>query len=308
MLKFQHNETDGIALVGRNECLPSKTSGSTTDRTRPRTPSLLSFFGISVLASISLLGAPKINAQSPANPSTLPTFDVASVHAVPDAPGAYRANLGTATHGEVTLTNATLSQCVRYAFGINNDDQISGPDWIKSREFRYDIEAKAPPETPVAQLLLMLQGLLTERFRLATHREQKQQAFLALVIGKKGLKMHQSRDGAPPGGREIAGTIITNVMPMDHLTLLLSRFLRQPVVDMTGLKGNFEVKLEWTPENVQPTVAPVVVPDPEAASPVDSRPSIFVAVQEQLGLALESRKGPLEIIAVDRADKVPIEN
>jgi uncharacterized protein (TIGR03435 family) len=77
---------------------------------------------------------------------------------------------------------------------------------------------------------------------------------------------------------------------------------------MTGLKGHFEVKLEWTPENVQPTVAPVVVPDPEAASPVDSRPSIFVAVQEQLGLALESRKGPLEIIAVDRADKVPIEN
>jgi uncharacterized protein (TIGR03435 family) len=308
MLEYQHNNAGDLALAGRNDCLPSKTSRPTADRFHQGTPSLLSFFGIPVLASISLLSAPKINAQSPANPSTLPTFDVASVHAVPNAPGDYRANLGTATHGEVTLTNATLSQCLRYAFGINNDDQISGPDWIKSREFRYDIVAKAPPETPIAQLLLMLQGLLTEHFTLAIHRELKQKAFLALRIGKKGLKMQQSRDGAPPGGREIAGAIVTNVMPMDHLTMLLSRFLRQPVVDMTGLKGNFEVKLEWTPESVQPPVAPVAMPDPGAASPVDSRPSIFVAVQEQLGLALESRKGPLEVIAVDRADKVPIEN
>ena len=61
------------------------------------------------------------------------------VHAVPAAPGSYRANLGTAVHGEVTLTNVTLAQAVRFAWGINNDDQIAGPDWIKSREFRYDI-------------------------------------------------------------------------------------------------------------------------------------------------------------------------
>jgi uncharacterized protein (TIGR03435 family) len=250
-----------------------------------------------MLAAMSVLSASTSNAQPSAS------FDVASVHAVPDAPGDYRANLGTASHGEVTLSNATLSQCLRYAFGINNDDQISGPDWIKSREFRYDIVAKAPPETPVAQLLLMLQGLLRERFALAVHREQKQQTFLALSIAKKGLKMSRPGEAALAGRREIAGTI-TNVMTMDHLTMLLSRFLRQPVVDMTALHGDFEVKLEWAFESAQP---PAATPDAGAASP-DSRPSIFVALQEQLGLALESRKGPLEVLVVDRADKVPKEN
>jgi uncharacterized protein (TIGR03435 family) len=267
-------------------------------------------FGLVLAVSISiwLPNAGRAQAQSPAG-TTTPPFDVASVKAVPDAPGDYRANLGRAVHGEVTFTNATLSQCLRYAFGINNDDQISGPDWIKSRQFRYDIAAKGPPEAPIPLLRAMLQALLIERFKLVLHREQKDFAFLALVAGKNGPKIHESHDSPPaPGGREIMGAIISNHMSMEQLTLLLSRFLRQPVVDTTGLQGFFELKLQWTPENRTSPPSAVGSADTGAAPDVAPGPTIFEAVQTQLGLKLEPRKGPLEVIVVDRAEKVPVEN
>lgn len=228
-----------------------------------------------------------------------PRFDVASVKAVPFTPGDYRANLGAAVHGEVTLTNATLSECLRYAFAINNDDQIAGPDWIKSREFRFNIVAKASPETPTAELRAMLQTLLMERFKIGMHRANTEHAFLALVMGKTGSKLREAVDsGNTKGDRQIMGSIISSHLSMEQLVTLLSRFMHQPVLDMTGLKGQFQVKLEWTPESLQAPVGD----DPAA------RPSIYAAVQEQLGLVLDRRKGPLEVIVVDHADKTLVEN
>ena len=94
-------------------------------------------------------------------------------------PGDYRANPGSAVHGEVQLANATFSECLRFAFNVNNDCQISGPGWIKSRAVRFNIDAKAAPDTPTAQLRVMLQALLTERFQLALHHEPKKLSFLA---------------------------------------------------------------------------------------------------------------------------------
>jgi uncharacterized protein (TIGR03435 family) len=228
-----------------------------------------------------------------------PTFDVASLKVVPFTSGDYRANLGTAVNGQVTLTNATLCECLRYAFSINNDDQIAGPDWIKSRQVRFNVVGKAPAETPVPELRRMLQTLLTDRFKLVIHHEQKERAYLALTVGKKGPKLPEARDVTnTAGNRQIMGAIISNRMSIEQLTTLLSRFLHQPVLDMTGLTGYFDVNLEWTPENLQTGT----VPD------LTDRPSIFTAVQEQLGLALERRRGPLEVLVVDHADKVPIEN
>jgi uncharacterized protein (TIGR03435 family) len=226
-----------------------------------------------------------------------PKFDVASVKAVPQTFGAYRADLGAAAHGEVTLTNATFSECVRYAFGINNDLQIAGPEWIKSRQFRFNIIGKAPSDTQVSELRRMLQVLLAERFHLEVHREPKEIQHLELLISKKGLKLKeaasQTGNAANAG---IMGRIISSGLPMSELTALLSRFLRQPVVDMTGLPGAYEVRLIWTPENVPPTADP-----PEY-------PGIFTAIQEQLGLVLESRKSPLDVFVVDHAEKTPMEN
>ena len=263
---------------------------------------------LGLVLSIGLPSALNVRAQSALGPAP-PSFDVASVKAVPFTPGDYRANLGSAVHGEVLLTNATLSECLRFAFNVNNDDQISGPDWIKSKSVRFNIDAKAPPDTPVPQLRLMLQTLLAERFKLALHHEQRELPFLALVAGAKGLKIREAKDESDPSGnRYIMGTIRSDRVPIPILAMLLSRFLRQPVLDMTGLKGMFELKLEWTPDTVQPRPAVSGGAESGAAPEVAPGPSIFEAVEQQLGLKLEPRKGPLEVIVVDSAEKVPIEN
>jgi uncharacterized protein (TIGR03435 family) len=114
-------------------------------------------------------------AAQPSAVSALPVFDVASLkQAPPPVDGPLAINLGNAVHGTVTLTNATLSECLRYAFDIHDDAQISGPEWIKQKSTLFDIVAKAPPGTPTDQLRLMARALLIERFKLALHSEQRE--------------------------------------------------------------------------------------------------------------------------------------
>jgi uncharacterized protein (TIGR03435 family) len=222
-----------------------------------------------------------------------PSFDVASVK--PSAPvvDLYNANLGTIRPGEVTLGNATLTDCIKFAYGLVSDDQVSGPDWIKSRGVRYDIIAKAPPSTPRDQLLMMLRGLLTERFHLAFHTEQRAFAHLALSVAKGGPKMKEVQfDTAAPRMSYRLGHIIHPQISMYTLALLLSRQTRTMVLDQTGLKGLFQIDLQWTPEGAD----------------TDTGPSLFTAIQQQLGLRLEGRKDPIDVMVVDGADRVPVEN
>jgi uncharacterized protein (TIGR03435 family) len=155
--------------------------------------------------------------------------------------------------------------------------------------------AQAPPDTSEDQLRQMLQTLLAERLKLALHREPKPLSYLALIQGKNGPKLPPAKSSQ--GNQASGGRILANRMSMPALAMLLSRFERQIVVDRTGLDGMFEFKLEWSPQNA-------------AATPIDSASavSIFTAVQEQLGLKLESRKGPLEILVIDHAEKIPEAN
>jgi len=246
---------------------------------------LVAAVGIVVIAGIAI----PIRAQM--------QFDVATVKQSPPPTGdSYNINLGTVRNGKVTLTNTTLSDCIRFAYGLVYEDQISGPDWIKFKEIRFDIVAQAPPETPREQLLLMLQTLLAERLKLALHHEQKELSFLALVVGKSGSKLRTAKpDAGAPGGPMVLGRIVSNQMSMSQLASLISRFERQTVVDMTGLTGLFDVDLQWTSERI-------------GAPTTDEKPSIYTAVQEQLGLKLEPRKGPLDVLVVDFAQKAPTDN
>src|SRR6516225_1873230 len=108
-------------------------------------------------------------------------FEVATVKLSPPPNGdAIPINLGTAINGTVTLTNTTLSECIQYAYGIVTSDLISGPEWTKSREVRFDLVAKAAPDTPADQLRLMLQRLLADRLKVAVHTEKREMSFLAL--------------------------------------------------------------------------------------------------------------------------------
>jgi len=242
---------------------------------------------------LAIVTSPLLCAQSAARPE----FEVATVKSSPPPSGdTININLGTIRNGKVTMTNVSLSDCIKLAYGIVSDDQLSGPDWIKSKEVRFDIVAQAPADTPRDQLLPMLQPLLADRLKLVLHHQQKELSYLALVVGKNGPKIRVAKPDAAAGNAAARGRIVANQMPMRGLATLLSRFERETVVDLTGLDGQFEFKLEWTPDN-----GPV---PPDGAS----APSLFTAVQEQLGLKLESRKGPLDVLVVDHADKVPTEN
>jgi uncharacterized protein (TIGR03435 family) len=202
-------------------------------------------------------------------------------------------NLGTVRNGRVTFTNATLGDCLKFAYDLVSDSQIGGLDWVKSKMFLYDVVAQVPANTPRDQILLMLQGLLEERMKLVLHREKKEFSYLALVPAKTGVKLQESSpDATPVRGPNGPGHINHNEMTMTMLARLLSRFERDLVLDGTGLKSTYVVNLEWTPEAVDN----------------GSAPSLYTAVQQQLGLRLERRKGPVDVLIVDRAEKLPAEN
>jgi uncharacterized protein (TIGR03435 family) len=261
--------------------------------------------------AIGLSHAPPIQAQSQAGADALPHFEVASLKPGQTILGdKININLGTLTHGTLTLTNASLADCLSYAYGLTNKNQIDGADWIKSKAVRFDIVAKAPVGAPLDQVRLMLQALLTERFQLALHREQKDLSYLALLVGKKGPKLQEAvPDSDASGNKSLMGRIYSNHMSMITLAMLLSRFTGETVLDMTGLKGAYDLRLDWTPENA-PKPAGSSGTGADAVSSIDgeSGPSLFAAVEQQLGLKLEVRKGLVEIIVIDHAERVPVQN
>ncbi len=226
-----------------------------------------------------------------------PAFEAATIKmgGPVEANGLININTGKILNGVVTLANATLSDCLKFAYSLTTDSQIAGPEWINDKQVRFEVTGKAAAETPDSQLHLMLQGLLTERFRIALHTEQRDMTHYELVVGKNGPKLKESTvtPGEATGTARLDG-IRSNRMPMNRLAALLSRMTRMPVLDKTGLTGFYQFDLRFA----------------NAVSPEENpeRPSVFTAVQEQLGLKLESRKGPVEVLVIDHAEKVPIEN
>ena len=242
------------------------------------------------------------------NAQDKPEFEVATVKlSAPAQPGVpYPITLGGVNHGTVTLRNTTLSECIQYAYRIATDAQIVGPDWIKSRDIRFDIVGKAPPDTPQDTLRVMAQNLLADRLKLALHHEERQLPSLALVVAKNGPKLPPAKPDADVPN-QLPGRLFHPHMAMQMLATLLSRFERQTVIDMTGLSGAFSVDLQWTPD----TMRSRVIQDgaaPSSAAVDLSGPSLYTALQEQLGLRLESRKGPVDVLVVDHAEKIPLDN
>jgi uncharacterized protein (TIGR03435 family) len=227
-----------------------------------------------------------------------PVFEVATVKMGGPVQGdLIYINTGKIVHGVVTLANATLSDCLKFAYSLTTDEQIAGPDWIKQKQVRFEVTAKAAPETPADQLLLMLQTLLKERFQIALHTEQREMAHYELVVGKNGPKLRESTVGPDEanGAARLDG-IKSNRMQMNKLASLLSRMTRMPVIDKTGLTEFYQFDLRYADE-----VSKGSAENPEG-------PSIFTAVQQQLGLKLESRKGLVEVLVVDHAERIPLEN
>jgi len=256
-------------------------------------------FGLVALALLALVDPTGLRAQKPNPPKEKPAFDVASLKPAPPPSGRITVDLGNSSHGRLTLTNVTLSECLRFAFKIYTDDQIAGPDWIKDRHILFNIVAQAPPDAPRDELRQMALTLLTERFQLTLHHESRDLRYLALVVDKGGPKMHETKEDSPSGGEIVRpGRIVYQHVLGQTLAVLLTRFTEQPILDMTGLKGQYDVDLQWMPDtNARPP-----------AEAGDMAPSLFAAVREQLGLKLEARKGPLDVVVVDHAERTPIGN
>jgi uncharacterized protein (TIGR03435 family) len=238
-----------------------------------------------------------------------PQFEVATVKLSPLVPAGspLPINLGALRNGVATLTNVTLAESIQYAYDLSSNSLIAGPDWINSRDVRFDIVAKTSADIPRDQVLAMMQSLLAERLQLKLHHEQREQSFLALVAGKNGPNLPPAKEAPIPP--QIAGRILHPRMPMTMLATLLSRFERQLILDKTGLDGPFSVDLQWLPEALRERALQGGPTPMVNGQPVDlNGPSIYTAVQEQLGLRLESRKAPVDTLVIDHAEKVPAEN
>jgi uncharacterized protein (TIGR03435 family) len=208
-------------------------------------------------------------------------------------------NLGVLRGEHFTMGNVTLSDMMKFAYGLVSDDQLVVPDW--NGQVRFDLEATTPAGTRTTDLRPMVGSLLAERLHLKLRREQRVMSYLALVRGKSAPKLRAADAGTNPTvGPQVRGKISHPKMPMQGLAALLSRFERQTVVDQTGLEGDYQVSLEWSPDNFSAV--------PDANAPPPDRPSLSTAVGAQLGLKLESRRGPLDVLVVESASRVPEEN
>jgi uncharacterized protein (TIGR03435 family) len=192
--------------------------------------------------------------------------------------------------------------------------QISGePDWVNTA--RWDIEAKVEGvqgRLSQSQHGAMVRVLLEDRFQLKVRRETREMPVYALVVEKGGSKLTLHTGEPPPPGQAIRqglGMFSVKKGGLGLLTSQLQRQLWRVVIDRTGLKGEYDYTLQWTPEPGQGGPASIgLPPQAEVAAPADSKgPSIFTALREQLGLKLESQKGPVEIIVIERVEK-PSEN
>jgi bla regulator protein blaR1 len=278
---------------------------------------------VTVPIAVGMLHAPAVHAQSAAQ--TAPAnakFAVASIK--PATPGPHF--MFVVRHmpgGRISASNVTLKRLITNAYGLQVFQVSGGPGWIETA--RYNIEAK--PDSPVGPDVWkeMLQNLLVDRFHLAFHRETKELPVYALVLarkdGKLGPGMVESKEGGciardpsklgqPPfcgnvlgGASQLTGTAAT----VGDMALTLATTVGRKVIDKTGLTGKYDITLKYTPDESQIAMwTPSGVPPPPA--PADtSGPSLFTALQEQLGLKLESQKAPVEIFVIDRAEK-PSEN
>jgi uncharacterized protein (TIGR03435 family) len=276
---------------------------------------------------VTALHPPPIEAQAP-------SFEVASIKRNNSGDGNVSRGMQP---GGMTFVNAPLRQLIIAAYGVQPFQIIGGPAWLASD--RFDVVAKADGAPPPEQMNLMLRTLLAERFKLVARMETREMPTYSLVKAREdgrlgpGLKpasvdcgpAGRGRGGPPPpppgpppgGGRAggpvaslgggcrvmiAPGRIISSGQPIAQLGTLLGNQLGRPVIDKTGLTGGYDFEVSYMPEagrgglpTPPPGAPPLPAIDPDA-------PSLFTALQEQLGLKLESDRGPVDVVVIDSVE------
>jgi uncharacterized protein (TIGR03435 family) len=243
---------------------------------------------------------------SAASASAQQTFDVASIK--PNAANDHRVMIRMMPGGAFSATGVTLKLLIGQAFNIRDFQIVGAPGW--AGDLPFDINAKAeglPDRVPPEQLRPMLQALIKERFQLKFHNEEKEMPVYALVVGKTGAKLTESQVGERAQMRMGRGQLSGKSIPMPMFAQQVAQQVGRTVLDRTGLKGSYDINLEWTPEPGHgPGGGPPPPPDAIPAAGGNG-PTIFTALQEQLGLRLETQKGPVQMLVIDSVSK-PSEN
>jgi uncharacterized protein (TIGR03435 family) len=285
------------------------------------------------LLEMAVLKMAVMAAAAAQTPAQKPSFEAASIK--PNSSGSPTS--AAFINGRFIATNAPLNVILGLAYRSSDGRPfyriIGGPDWMASAT--YDVEAKTAESRPIPvdQASLMIQSLLEERFQLKVHIQTRELPVFHLVVAKSGAKLKMSQDQTPlsvegttqlsspdssgklPRGRyevtrspsSSGGTLTAQgtALSASALANLIERYTDRPVRDKTGLTGLFDVELHF----VRQTFTATRLPDgrPDAASPDTSALSIFTAIEEQLGLKLESSRGPVEVLVIDSVQK-PSEN
>jgi uncharacterized protein (TIGR03435 family) len=228
-----------------------------------------------------------------------PAFEVASVK--PNKSGERRSGMRPYPE-RLTATNSTLKQLILYAYHLQGY-QVAGPGWIGTE--RYDVAAKAETSTSTEQLRLMLQTLLAGRFKLQFHREKKELPVYWLVAAKNGPKLSHDESLLDKGPPTQPGLMfMAQRSNLEDFAAALTRFVGRPVLDRTGISGQFVFYLDWT---AAPTAGADIATADAAGPPPAANASFVTALHEKFGLKLEAGKAPIEMLVIDNAEK-PSEN
>jgi bla regulator protein BlaR1 len=267
----------------------------------PQVELLLKFFYntdvVEPSASLVPVAMAQVNPVPPATATSAPSFEVASVRMVDAHTEAEVQRSGLLTENTYPTThfflhNTTLDFLIATAYRVDLPSIQKDAGWMDSQ--LYDVDAKTPGDRALGreEMRPLLQGLLAQRFHLTLHREHKNVSGYELVVAKDGPKLKAAKAGGETHAQILPNGFDTQSSSMSLLAEILTRSAGEPVVDKTGLAGEYVVRLRYA-----------------AANDVNSTlPSIFTAIQEQLGLKLQPAKVPVEYLVVDHAERVPTEN
>ena len=266
---------------------------------------LLAALGTAAVAvPISLSHAPAAQAQSPPDGAAKLEFEVASVK--PRKNGGPLSTSMRITRQTWAATNINLLTLLMNAYHVKSF-QISGaPDWLNQEYF--DVVAKSP-QMGHGRTEPMLQALLEDRFKLTRHWDSKLRPGYALVVSRSGLKIHEVvPDGKNSRSSVGGGSVSLKAVHLKNLAENLSNILQEAVADETGIQGTFDIELKWTPDSSSRGISTAAHDEPAAQTESAGGPTLFTALQQQLGLKLEARKVPVPILVIDHIERVPTEN
>jgi uncharacterized protein (TIGR03435 family) len=257
---------------------------------------------IGLLALAMALSRYPLHAQDA--PLHAPEFDVATIRpSNPNMPGRQFMAKG---HQFLTI-NTTLNDLITFAYGLNARQVVSAPAWAASD--KYDLDGKVAGESQPndAQWKIMIQKLLVDRFKLTFHREPRELSVYELTVAKNGPKLSptQADPASLPGMgfRGFGNMPVSNATMADFAAMMQGSVLDRPMIDHTGLQGRYDFVLKWTPDDSQFIgMRPPGMTPPGGDNP-NAPPSLFTAIQEQLGLRLESVKAPVDVMVIDHVEK-----